>query len=150
MHYSALDSNAGSLAIGELIGAAFFIVAIVSGCMGIIRPFQSQKITFMRDASFLTGAIIIISWIMYHQCIKWEYSLVLIFYYFTYVLAVAYGSYSSKKSSSIEIDTSQKMEQTTATKLNIDESTHLLYNGGSKYAIFSMYKKRAILSIFIS
>jgi hypothetical protein len=27
---SAMDSGAGSLAIGELIGAAFFIVAIVS------------------------------------------------------------------------------------------------------------------------
>jgi sodium/potassium/calcium exchanger 6 len=81
------------LAIGELIGAAFFIVSVVSGCMGIIRPFRSKRITFMRDASFLTGAIMILTWIVYHQRLCWYHGLILICYYITYVIVVVMGAY---------------------------------------------------------
>lgn len=90
---SAMNSGSGSLAIGELIGAAFFIVSVVSGCMGIIRPFRSKRITFMRDASFLTGAIMILTWIVYHQRICWYHGLILICYYITYVIVVVMGAY---------------------------------------------------------
>lgn len=90
---SAMNSGSGSLAIGELIGAAFFIVSVVSGCMGIIRPFQSKRITFMRDASFLTGAIMILTWIVYHQRICWYHGIILIGYYITYVIVVVMGAY---------------------------------------------------------
>ncbi|CAO0802969.1 unnamed protein product [Mucor circinelloides] len=119
--FSALDSGAGSMAIGELIGAAFFIVAIVSGCMGIIRPFQSQKITFTRDASFLTGAVAIMTWIVYHQQIHWYHSVILICYYLLYVSAVVFGAYSS--SSNISTDPLQENKL-----LHPDESTHLLHH----------------------
>lgn len=88
-----MNSGSGSLAIGELIGAAFFIVSVVSGCMGIIRPFQSKRITFMRDASFLTGAIMILTWIVYHRRICWYHGLLLIAYYLTYVIVVVMGAY---------------------------------------------------------
>ncbi|KAF7725233.1 hypothetical protein EC973_000321 [Apophysomyces ossiformis] len=88
-----MDSGSGSLAIGELIGAAFFIVSVVSGCMGIIRPFQSRRITFMRDASFLTGAIAMMTWIVYHRRICWYHGVALIAYYLTYVFVVAFGAY---------------------------------------------------------
>lgn len=88
-----MNSGSGSLAIGELIGAAFFIVSVVSGCMGIIRPFQSKRITFMRDASFLTGAIMILTWIVYHQRICWYHGIILIGYYITYVIVVVMGAY---------------------------------------------------------
>ncbi|RCH90900.1 hypothetical protein CU098_002111, partial [Rhizopus stolonifer] len=91
--FTAMNSGSGSLAIGELIGAAFFIVSVVSGCMGIIRPFQSKRITFMRDASFLTGAIMIMTWIVYHQRICWYHGLILIGYYVTYVAVVVMGAY---------------------------------------------------------
>ena len=88
-----MNSGSGSLAIGELIGAAFFIVSVVSGCMGIIRPFKSKRITFMRDASFLTGAIMILTWIVYHQRICWYHGVILILYYITYVAVVVLGAY---------------------------------------------------------
>ncbi|KAI8644695.1 Sodium/calcium exchanger protein-domain-containing protein [Parasitella parasitica] len=116
--FSAMDSGAGSLAIGELIGAAFFIVAIVSGCMGIIRPFQSQKITFTRDASFLTGAVAIMTWIVYHQQINWYHSVALVCYYLSYVCAVVFGAYSSNGSNN-------PLQQTEENKLHPDESTYL-------------------------
>lgn len=90
---SAMDTGAGSLAIGELIGAAFFIVSVVSGCMGIIRPFKSKRITFMRDASFLTGAIMMLTWIVYHRRIMWFHGVALIGYYVTYVFVVVFGAY---------------------------------------------------------
>lgn len=121
LSYSALDTGAGSLAIGELIGAAFFIVAIVSGCMGIIRPFQSQKITFKRDATFLAGAIMIITWIVYHQRIYWYHSVILISYYITYVCIVVLGAYDSNMSSPTNLQTDFKDENLLPT-----ESTHLL------------------------
>lgn len=38
--FSAMKANSGSLAIGELIGAATFIVSCVVGAMVIIRPFR--------------------------------------------------------------------------------------------------------------
>lgn len=91
--FTAMNSGSGSLAIGELIGAAFFIVSVVSGCMGIIRPFESKRITFMRDASFLTGAIMIMTWIVYHRRICWYHGILLIAYYLTYVIVVVLGTY---------------------------------------------------------
>ncbi|KAI8143011.1 Sodium/calcium exchanger protein-domain-containing protein [Fennellomyces sp. T-0311] len=91
--FSAMDSGAGSLAVGELIGAAFFIVSVVSGSMGIIRPFRSKRITFMRDASFLTGAIMMLTWIVYHQRIFWYHGVALIVYYLTYVFVVVFGAF---------------------------------------------------------
>ncbi|CAO3702995.1 unnamed protein product [Rhizopus stolonifer] len=93
--FSAMESGAGSLAIGELIGAAFFIVAIVSGCMGTIQPFQSQKITFMRDATYLLGSAIIMSWIVYTQQIHWYHGIILIIYYLSYVTVVMLSAYAN-------------------------------------------------------
>ncbi|KAG2237086.1 hypothetical protein INT48_004587 [Thamnidium elegans] len=123
--FSAMDTGAGSLAIGELIGAGFFIVAIVSGCMGIIKPFQSQKITFMRDASFLTGAIMIITWIVYHQHINWYHSIILIGYYLCYVSVVVFGAYSNSQDN-VTIDCKCKSEQASSKTGGVDETTHLL------------------------
>jgi sodium/potassium/calcium exchanger 6 len=122
-----MDSDSGSLAIGELIGAAFFIVAIVSGSMSIIQPFKSEKITFTRDATFLTGAIMIITWIVYHQRICWYHSLLLIGYYLLYVSTVVYTSYQPKVSSAVIIDEQKGIKTHHDDDMSLpDESTHLL------------------------
>lgn len=99
-----MNSGSGSLAVGELIGAAFFIVSVVSGCMGIIRPFRSKRITFMRDASFLTGAIMILTWIVYHQRICWYHGILLILYYITYVTVVVLGAYRGEDSEDEDLE----------------------------------------------
>ncbi|KAI8364583.1 Sodium/calcium exchanger protein-domain-containing protein [Blakeslea trispora] len=124
--FSALDTGAGSLAIGELIGAAFFIVAIVSGCMSIIQPFQSQRVTFMRDASFLTGAIIIMTWIVYHQQITWYHSVILICYYLAYVSAVVISAYSTIPPNHVP---QIEPKRDDASFIIVDESSHLLSQG---------------------
>ncbi|KAI8994708.1 Sodium/calcium exchanger protein-domain-containing protein [Pilobolus umbonatus] len=121
--FTAMESNAGSLAIGELIGAAFFIVAIVSGCMGIIKPFKSEAITFRRDGTYLAGAVMIIMWIIYQQRIEWYHSILLICYYFSYVFVVAFGVYHKPS-----IKTDQKL----STENTYDETSCLISRGGIK------------------
>ncbi|KAI8364672.1 Sodium/calcium exchanger protein-domain-containing protein [Radiomyces spectabilis] len=118
--FSAMNTGAGSLAIGELIGAAFFIVAIVSGCMGIIRPFKSKRITFMRDASFLTGAIVIMTWIVYQQRIHWYNGVTLIVYYLAYVSVVVFSTYPFSKPNMEDI------EQKLPTEVVPNETSQLL------------------------
>ena len=114
------------MAIGELIGAAFFIVAVVSGCMSIIQPFQSQRVTFMRDASFLTGAIIIMTWIVYHQQITWYHSVILICYYLAYVSAVVISACTTiPPHHGLQIEP----KRDDASFVIVDEATHLLHQG---------------------
>lgn len=50
--FSAMSTNSGSLAIGELIGAASFITAVVAGSMAFVRPFKVAKKSFVRDVVF--------------------------------------------------------------------------------------------------
>lgn len=55
--YAAMKIGSGSLAIGELIGAASFITAVVTGSMAIIRPFKVARRPFVRDILFFTTAV---------------------------------------------------------------------------------------------
>jgi sodium/potassium/calcium exchanger 6 len=88
--------------------------------MGIIRPFRSKRITFMRDATFLTGAIMIMTWIVYHQRICWYHGITLICYYVTYVIVVVMGAYRfpgaetpvEPKSIILEHDTDELLTET--------------------------------------
>lgn len=50
--YQAMSIDAGSLALSELMGAAFFITTVVIGTMALVHPFQVPKSLFMRDAGF--------------------------------------------------------------------------------------------------
>jgi sodium/potassium/calcium exchanger 6 len=56
--FAAMNSNSGSLAIGELIGAAGFITAVVAGSMAIVRPFKVARRSFVRDVCFFIVSII--------------------------------------------------------------------------------------------
>lgn len=54
--FAAMSSNSGSLAVGELMGAAGFITAVVAGSMAIVKPFQVAKKSFVRDVGFFAVA----------------------------------------------------------------------------------------------
>ena len=54
--FAAMSSHSGSLAVGELIGAAGFITAVVAGSMAITKPFQVARRSFIRDVSFFAVA----------------------------------------------------------------------------------------------
>ncbi|KAI9759430.1 MAG: hypothetical protein M4579_002344 [Chaenotheca gracillima] len=55
--FAAMSTNSGSLAVGELIGAASFITAVVAGSMALVRPFKVAKKSFVRDVGFFIVAV---------------------------------------------------------------------------------------------
>jgi solute carrier family 24 (sodium/potassium/calcium exchanger), member 6 len=55
--FAAMNSNSGSMAIGELIGAAGFITAVVAGSMALVREFKVSRKTFVRDIIFFILAV---------------------------------------------------------------------------------------------
>ncbi|OCT46577.1 Sodium/calcium exchanger family protein [Cladophialophora carrionii] len=54
--FAAMRSNSGSLAVGELVGAASFISAVVAGSMALVAPFQVARKSFIRDVGFFAVA----------------------------------------------------------------------------------------------
>jgi len=55
--FAAMRVGSGSLAVGELIGAALFITSVVAGSMAIVNPFKVSRKSFLRDALFFAGAV---------------------------------------------------------------------------------------------
>src|SRR4051794_13660045 len=86
--FSAITHGSGSLAIGELIGAASFISSVVAGSVAVVSPFRVTKAPFLRDVLFFSSAICIVLTIIRDGKIElWE-SIVLVLFYFIYVCAV--------------------------------------------------------------
>ena len=54
--FAAMNSHSGSLAVGELIGAASFITAVVAGSRALVRPFKVARKSFLRDVGFFVVA----------------------------------------------------------------------------------------------
>jgi sodium/potassium/calcium exchanger 6 len=95
--FSAMRANSGVLAIGELIGAATFIVSCVVGSMCIIKPFEVHRLPFLRDVGFFTlavGLVLVILWD--GQISAWEAG-TLVLLYVVYVAVVVGGSLSDRK-----------------------------------------------------
>ncbi|KAJ5120572.1 uncharacterized protein N7515_009960 [Penicillium bovifimosum] len=55
--FAAMRSNSGSLAIGELLGAATFITSVVAGSMALVRPFKVARRSFVRDVGYFIIAV---------------------------------------------------------------------------------------------
>jgi sodium/potassium/calcium exchanger 6 len=87
--FAAMRANSGSLAIGELLGAASFIISVVAGSMCIVRPFRVNPRPFFRDVGFFTVAVSGLLFILIDGVIRaWE-AACLAGLYLLYVLAVA-------------------------------------------------------------
>ena len=95
--FSAMRTNIGSLAVGELFGAASFIVSCVVGSMCIIRPFKVEKFPFLRDVGFFFVAVALVIAVLWDgKLLLWE-SLALIGLYFIYVCVVVIGSWWERR-----------------------------------------------------
>ncbi|KAL1746912.1 Sodium/calcium exchanger protein-domain-containing protein [Schizophyllum fasciatum] len=91
--FSAMRANSGSLAIGELLGAATFIVSCVVGSMCIIKPFRVDRGPFLRDVCFFTTAVTLTFCILWDGWIRpWEAG-ALIVLYLVYVAVVVVGTW---------------------------------------------------------
>ncbi|KAL0637747.1 hypothetical protein Q9L58_003308 [Maublancomyces gigas] len=81
--FAAMKINSGSLAVGELIGAASFIAAVVAGSMAIVHPFRVGRKSFVRDVSFFIIAVLFgIGFLADGQIQMWECAVMVVFYVF--------------------------------------------------------------------
>jgi sodium/potassium/calcium exchanger 6 len=95
--FSAMKANSGSLAIGELLGAASFIVSVVVGSMCLVKPFKVEKGPFLRDVGFFMCAVSVLLAILWDGKIKgWEAGMLVTLYTF-YVVIVVAGSWWERR-----------------------------------------------------
>ncbi|KAJ3573637.1 hypothetical protein NP233_g2304 [Leucocoprinus birnbaumii] len=94
---SAMRAGSGSLAIGELLGAASFIVSCVVGSMCIIKPFRVHKGPFLRDVGFFTVAVGVVLYILHDGELQMVESGLLVGMYVLYAAIVVVGSWWEKK-----------------------------------------------------
>ncbi|KAF2842830.1 hypothetical protein M501DRAFT_1012222 [Patellaria atrata CBS 101060] len=88
--FAAMSTNSGSLAVGELIGAAGFITAVVAGSMALVRPFNVARKSFIRDVGFFIVAAAFSMVFLYDgKLYLWECCVMVGFYIF-YVCFVVF------------------------------------------------------------
>lgn len=89
--FAAMSTNSGSLAVGELFGAAGFITAVVAGSMALIRPFHVAKKSFVRDVGFfIVAAAFSMVFLWDGRLHFWECATMVIYYIFYVVFVVAW------------------------------------------------------------
>lgn len=94
---SAMRADMGSLAIGELLGAASFIVSCVVGSMCIIKPFRVHRAPFLRDVGFFFIAVTLVLVILYDGEIRMLEAGVLVGMYVLYASVVVIGSWWERR-----------------------------------------------------
>lgn len=86
--FAAMSSGSGSLALGELFGAATFITAVVAGSMALIKPFRVSRKSFVRDVGFfVVAASFSMVFLADGKLQLWE-SLAMVGFYLFYVVFV--------------------------------------------------------------
>ena len=89
--FAAMSSQSGSLAVGELIGAASFISAVVAGSMALVRPFKVARKSFVRDVSFfVVAASFSMVFLADGRLQMWECAVMVGFYVFYVVFVVVW------------------------------------------------------------
>jgi solute carrier family 24 (sodium/potassium/calcium exchanger), member 6 len=95
--FAAMSTNSGSLAIGELIGAAGFIVAVVAGSMALVRPFKVARKSFLRDVGFfIVAAAFSMVFLLDGHLQLWECIAMVAFYAF-YVVVIVFWQWRAGK-----------------------------------------------------
>ena len=89
--FAAMSTHSGSLAVGELVGAAGFITAVVAGSMAITKPFQVARKSFIRDVSFFAvAASFSLVFLADGHLLLWECIVMVAFYVFYVVFVVTW------------------------------------------------------------
>ncbi|KAF2972337.1 hypothetical protein GQX73_g1278 [Xylaria multiplex] len=86
--FAAMSSNSGSMAIGELIGAAGFITTVVAGSMALVREFRVARKTFVRDICFFIVAVGFAVGFLFDGQLHFAECLFMIGFYLFYVAVV--------------------------------------------------------------
>lgn len=83
--FSAFNSNSSSLAIGELLGSANFVICFVIGSMGILKPFQVNHFEFIKDLYFFMALILISLYFIHDEKLMTSECVLMIIFYLIYV-----------------------------------------------------------------
>ncbi|OAL70071.1 hypothetical protein A7D00_5600 [Trichophyton violaceum] len=103
--FAAMSSNSGSLAIGELIGAAGFITAVVAGSMALTRPFRVARRSFVRDILFFAVAAgFTMGFVADGKLHAWECASMIGFYIFYVIIVVTWHWYMGRQRQRLERD----------------------------------------------
>ncbi|KAG8525403.1 uncharacterized protein KY384_009047 [Bacidia gigantensis] len=95
--FAAMKTHSGSLAVGELIGAASFITTVVAGSMALVRPFKVARRSFVRDVGFfIVAAGFSMVFLADGSLHLWECIAMVAFYIF-YVVFVVIWHWSLKR-----------------------------------------------------
>lgn len=97
--FAAMKTHSGSLAVGELIGAAGFITAVVAGSMALVRPFKVARKSFVRDVGFfLVAASFSMVFLADGHLDLWECAVMVGFYVFYVITVVVWHWYLRRRS----------------------------------------------------
>ena len=100
-----MRSNSGSLAIGELIGAATFITSVVAGSMALVRPFKVARRSFVRDVGFFIVAVVFSMFMLADGKLHaWESATMVGFYVFYVIMVVTWHWYLAQRRQKTERD----------------------------------------------
>ncbi|KFX88909.1 hypothetical protein V490_07349 [Pseudogymnoascus sp. VKM F-3557] len=96
--FAAMSTHSGSMAVGELIGAAGFISGVVAGSMALVREFKVGKKSFVRDVGFFIVAasfsmVMLADGILY----MWECCAMIGFYVFYVAVVVTWHWYLQRQ-----------------------------------------------------
>ncbi|KAL8997158.1 MAG: hypothetical protein Q9169_003485 [Polycauliona sp. 2 TL-2023] len=96
--FAAMKTHSGSLAVGELIGAAGFITAVVAGSMALVRPFRVARKSFIRDVGFfMVAASFSMVFLADGHLHLWECVVMVGFYVFYVVTVVVWHWYLGQR-----------------------------------------------------
>lgn len=96
--FAAMKTHSGSLAVGELIGAAGFITAVVAGSMALVRPFKVARKSFIRDVGFfMVAASFSMVFLADGHLYLWECAVMVAFYIFYVVTVVVWHWYLGQR-----------------------------------------------------
>ena len=97
--FAAMKTHSGSLAVGELIGAAGFITAVVAGSMALVRPFKVARKSFVRDVGFfIVAASFSMVFLADGYLHLWECAVMVAFYLFYVMFVVLWHWYLRQRS----------------------------------------------------
>lgn len=101
--FAAMGSNSGSLAVGELVGAACFITAVVAGSMALVRPFRVARRSFVRDVGyFIIAASFVMVGLADGKLHPWECMTMIALYLFYVVMVVSWHWYLTRQRRRLE------------------------------------------------
>jgi solute carrier family 24 (sodium/potassium/calcium exchanger), member 6 len=96
--FAAMNTHSGSLALGELFGAAGFITAVVAASMALVNPFQVARKSFVRDVGFfIVAASFSMVFLVDGYLQVWECAVMVAFYVFYVIFVMCWHWYLGRR-----------------------------------------------------